>query len=133
MPHSETENQTTDSRIAVAAETLYLVNLLLLPGIAFGVLVVLMYVTRNTADLFARNHLRQTVVASIWAGVLLMIVSLASILAGGFDEPGTWVFVVLYFVTCHATLVLLGVFGLVKALNGQIYRYPLIGPKVLME
>jgi uncharacterized Tic20 family protein len=35
--------------------------------------------------------------------------------------------VVLYFTTCHATLVLLGVLGLAKALAGQCYRFPLVG------
>ena len=33
------------------------------------------------------------------------------------------------FVTCHAALVLLGALGLSKAMAGQSYRYPLIGPR----
>ncbi len=133
MPRSETEAVSSDTRLAVAAESLYLVNLLLLPGIAFGILVLILLISRNRVGNVARNHLRQTVAASIWAGVLLVIVSGASVLAGGFDQPATWVFVVLYFVTCHAALVLLGVIGLVKAMAGQVYRYPVIGPRVITQ
>ena len=35
--------------------------------------------------------------------------------------------VVLYFTFIHSTLILLGVMGLVRALAGQHYRYPLLG------
>jgi uncharacterized Tic20 family protein len=35
--------------------------------------------------------------------------------------------VVLYFTFIHSTLILLGILGLVKALAGQHYRYPLLG------
>jgi hypothetical protein len=127
MPHSETEPGRVDIRLAVAAELLYLINLLLLPGIAFAVLIVLYLSQRKTAGFLAINHLRQTLAASVWAGVLLIIVSVIALLAGGWDEPGTWVFLILYFTTCHASLVLLGVIGLVKAMTAQRYRYPVIG------
>jgi uncharacterized Tic20 family protein len=35
--------------------------------------------------------------------------------------------VIIYFTTCHSTLVLLGVLGLAKAMAGQKYIYPLLG------
>jgi hypothetical protein len=35
----------------------------------------------------------------------------------------------MYFTCIHSTLVLLGAFGLAKALAGQAWRYPLIGPR----
>jgi len=49
------------------------------------------------------------------------------LLLGGYDQPTTWVVLILYFTCCHSALILLGVLGLVKALAGQPYRYPLIG------
>jgi hypothetical protein len=39
------------------------------------------------------------------------------------------VLVILYFTCIHSTLVLFGMFGLSKALAGQPWRYPLIGPR----
>jgi uncharacterized Tic20 family protein len=35
--------------------------------------------------------------------------------------------VILYFTFIHSSLILMGVVGLVKALNGQHFSYPLIG------
>ncbi len=113
--------------LAVVAEALYLINLLLFPGIAFLVLWWLYRKHARTAPPLARCHLRQTVFGSLWAGLMLVAVNLAIILLGGYRAPYTWVVVVLYFLTCHASLVLFGTLGLAKAMAGHFYRYPLIG------
>jgi hypothetical protein len=116
--------------LAVAAEVLYLVNLLLLPGIAFVVLVVVYFVNIKQVPALASCHLRQTLSASIWAGGLLLVANISILLLGGYRSPNTWMVVIIYFTTCHATLVLLGVVGLAKAMAGQCYRYPLVGRPV---
>jgi hypothetical protein len=116
--------------IAVAAEILYLVNLLLLPGLAFAVLL-LVYIRKiKPAPALARCHLRQTLSASLWAGGLLLVANASILLLGGYRSPNTWMVVIIYFTTCHATLVLLGVMGLAKAMAGQCYRYPVVGRPV---
>lgn len=112
--------------LAVAAESLYLINLLLLPGLGFLLLLGLYFRYRNSASPLARVHLRQTVSASLWAGALLILANLAIVVLGGY-QAGTWIIVILYFTTVHATLVLLGILGLARALAGQPCRYPLIG------
>jgi uncharacterized Tic20 family protein len=109
------------------AEVLYLANLLLLPGIAFVVLLALWVKHRHTHQPLARCHLRQTVAGSLWAGVLLIIANAAIVLLGGYDQVSTWVVAIIYFTMFHSTLVLLGVLGLAKAMAGQQYVYPLIG------
>ena len=113
--------------LAIAAESLYLINLLLLPGLAFLLLLGLYGRYRRTAPPLGRLHLQQTLSASLWAGGLLVIVNLLIIALGGYDVASTWVIVVLYFTTVHATLVLLGILGLVRSLAGQTFRYPLVG------
>jgi uncharacterized Tic20 family protein len=113
--------------LAVSAETLYLVNLLLLPGVAFLVLLVLFLTRYRQAAPLAANHLAQTTGVSVVGGALLVSVILAIILLGGFDTGWTWVVVVLYFTFIHSTLILLGVLGLVRAMAGEHYRYPLLG------
>lgn len=112
---------------AVWAEALYLSNLLIAPGLAFAALIWLYF--RRSADLpaLATCHLRQAVSASLWAGALLVIANLLIILLGGYTAPNTWVIVIIYFTTCHSTLVLLGVLGLAKAMAGQKYVFPLVG------
>lgn len=116
-------------RTAVQAEALYLVNLLLLPGIAF---VLLLWLSRRhaaSAHSLARCHLRQTVRAGIGAGLLLIAVPAAVAAVADLDQPATWVLLLLYFLCCHASLVLLGVLGLSRAIAGQPYVYPLFGKR----
>lgn len=118
-----------DSRLAVQAEVLYLVNLLLAPGFAFLALLWLARRHRGSGSALLRCHLRQTVVASLWAGVLLVLVALCIVLLGGFGSPYTWMVLILYFICCHTMLILFGVLGLARALAGQTYVYPLIGSR----
>jgi uncharacterized Tic20 family protein len=113
--------------LAVLAESLYLANLLLAPGLAFGVLLYLYSRHAGSAPLLARCHLRQTLSASLWAGALLILVNLLILLLGGYRAAYTWLLVILYFVVCHTALVMLGMFGLAKAMAGQCFRYPLVG------
>jgi uncharacterized membrane protein len=112
---------------AVQAEALYLINLLLAPGLAFLLLLVLFRRHRDSADPLVRNHVRQTFAASLLAGLLLTAVPALIALLGDLEQPGTWTGLLLYFVCCHGALVLLGVLGLARALAGKPYAYPLIG------
>lgn len=127
MPPSDAEPEAAGSTLAILAEALYLANLLLAPGLAFAILVWLYMKHIGSAAPLARCHLRQTLSASLWAGVLLVIVNTVIIALGGYRAPHTWVVVVLYFITAHSTLVLLGILGLAKAMAGKLYVYPLVG------
>ncbi|MDD5297267.1 MAG: hypothetical protein PHU46_10160 [Rhodocyclaceae bacterium] len=118
----------TGRAIAIAAEALYLANLLLLPGLAFLALLWLWFRTKDGASPLARCHLMQTVRVSVWGGVLLVLANLAILVLGGWGQAWTWVAVILYFTTIHSTLVLLGMFGLAKAMAGRKWVYPVIGP-----
>lgn len=112
---------------AVQAEALYLINLLLAPGLAFLLLWLLYRRHRDSIDPLVRGHVRQSFAASLVAGVLLAGVPLLIVLTGDLSRPGVWIGLVLYFVCGHGTLVLLGVFGLARALAGKPFRYPLPG------
>ena len=127
MPHSENEGNAPGQSLAVAAEALYIANLLVAPGLSFAFLLWLYFKHRATAPLLALCHLKQTISASIWAGVLLVIANLAIFLLGGYTSANTWTVAIIYFTTCHSTLVLLGILGLAKAMAGQNYVYPLVG------
>ena len=136
MPHSEHEYEQEQEQsepvvpgqgLAVTAEVLYITNLLLLPGLAFIALLGVYFTTIKAAPELAACHLRQTLSASLWAGALLLVANIIIVLLGGYRSPHTWMVVIIYFTTCHATLVLLGVLGLARAMAGQCFRYPLVG------
>ena len=119
--------------IAVAAESLYLTNLLLLPAFAFMLLVALYFKHRNRAPSLAASHLTQTLSASLWGGILLVVANCVIVLLGGYDSAYTWMVVIVYFTVIHATLVLFGVVGLAKAMAGQCWRDPIVGRPLSSE
>jgi hypothetical protein len=115
--------------LAVLAESLFLINLMLLPGIAFAILAGLWLKHRDSAPPLARQHLRQATLVSLWGGALIVVLGAIIILAGGLDAAWTWVVLILYFTCIHSTLILLGMYALIKAMAGQRWRFPLIGPR----
>ncbi len=133
MPPSEDNygvaEGTPGQNLAVVAESLFLANLLLAPGVCFAVLFWLWLRNRDSAPLLARQHLRQTTFVSLWGGLLIVVASALFIAFGGLYWEWTWVVVIMYFTCVHSTLVMFGAFGLAKALAGQAWRYPLIGPR----
>ena len=115
--------------LAVQAAALYLLNLLLLPGLAFAALLYLWWRNRVAASPLDRGHLANAVRGSLLAGAMLVGVTLLILLLGGFGQPSTWVVLILYVVTFHAAFVLIGVLMLVRALADQPFRFPLVGVK----
>lgn len=138
MPHSEVENNLFDTEetqdgqaLAVYAELFFLLNLVFLPVIGFIILTVLYLRYRDTAPALARCHLRQTFNASIWAGVMLILVNVLIFYLGGYDSPWVWLIFILYLTSIHSIFIMFGTFGLTRAMNGKHYHYPLIGRKCL--
>ncbi len=115
--------------LAVTAESLYLANLMLAPGLAFIALAWLWQTRRRAAPPLARQHLRQTFLVSLWGGTLLVTVCAAFVALFGLQSEWTWTYVVIYFTCVHSTLILFGVVGLSRAMAGKPFRYPLIGPR----
>lgn len=113
--------------LAIQAETLYLVNLMLAPGLAFLLLLGLYWLNRNKADALAMNHLSQTVGVSITGGALIVLAIGIFLYTGGMASGYTLMTIVLYFTFIHSSLIFMGVMGLVKAMAGEHYVYPLIG------
>lgn len=112
--------------MATRAQLFCLANLTVLPVIGFFLLWRLYKANKDSAPKLAKIHMRQAFLFSIVAGILLIAVNALVILLGGFTSPATWVFLILYFTSCHAGLILFTVFGLVKAMGGDEYYYPLL-------
>ena len=130
MPPSDIEQgrkATAGKELAVTAEALYLSNLLILPGVGFLALLILYLRKKQDTSPLAACHLRQTLSASIWAGILLLVLNTVIIFFGGYQAPSTWVIVIIFFTVVHASFVILGTLGLAAALAGKHYHYPVVG------
>jgi uncharacterized Tic20 family protein len=116
-------------QLAVLAESLYVANLLILPGVAFIALAVLFFNKHNSSPPVAECHLEQSMSASIWAGILFIVcaISIMMLTFTGLQEVTLWMIGITLFTLLHASLVLLGVLGLAKALAGKCWRFPLLG------
>ncbi len=133
MPRSDDDFGFTEEKagqnLAVLAEALFLINLLLAPGIGFAILLWLWLRHKDSAPPLARQHLKQTTFVSLVGGLLIVSLSGLVLALGGLDWEWTWVILILYFTCIHSTLVLFGMYGLIKAMAGQTWRFPLIGPR----
>ncbi len=118
---------TDGANVAIAAEGLYLANLLLIPGLGFVLLLVLWWRRREQAPPLAAAHLAQTMSGSLWAGILLVVANALILILGGYDGPNVWAVVITYFTLCHSMLIMFGAYGLAKAMAGQCWRFPLVG------
>lgn len=136
MPHSgdlnTEEGKVAGQGLAVAAESLYVANLLLIPGLGFLILGYLFVKHRNTAPPIAHSHLEQTVFASIWVGIMFAGIGAMVLLLKymGLEDVSVWMIVVIVFTIVHATMVLFGVLGLAKAMSGKCWRYPAFGARL---
>ncbi|WP_226418917.1 hypothetical protein [Dechloromonas denitrificans] len=130
MPLSADKPAADGQTLAILAEALYLANLLVAPGIAFGVLWWLWRKNKDSAAPLARQHLKQTTFVSLYGGILIVALTAIFLAVGGLHWEWTWVVVILYFTCFHSTLVMFGMFGLAKAMAGQVWRFPLIGPSL---
>jgi len=114
---------------AILVESLYVANLLILPGFAYLYLIYLFLTKHGKLPPLARSHLEQTMAASIWIVIIFFIAALTTMTLNtiGIEDLTLWILVIITFTIIHATMVLLGVIGLSKALSGKCWKYPIVG------
>ena len=101
------------------------------PGLGAGMLAFLyLHCVRKKAPAIALNHLRQAVFATVWAGVILVVFIGLIFATGGYPSPWFWPLMGIYFAVFHLPLSWFGVQGLISALEGENYRYPLVGARL---
>jgi len=133
MPYSDEitpkETEAEGQNLAVLAESLYVANLLILPLLAFLVLVFVFITRHHDAAPLAKSHLEQTVSASLIFGFLMILIfGLIFILnLEGMTDTTLWIIGVILFTIIHAAMVLFGVIGLAKAMAGKTWPYPVLG------
>ncbi len=122
---SEQKKQQTNT--AIFAEVLFLANLLLVPIIPFLVLFALYNKYRTQPESLAFNHIRQTFIASILAGIFIICISSVFYFVTQISAAVTWTIIIMYVTCVHSVFVMYGIYGLAKAMGGFKVKFPLIG------
>ena len=112
---------------AVIGEGLFLLNLLI-PLIPLLALIILNVKHRATKNDFLRAHLVQPLIGAIFSTTLFLLGCLYIVVSGGYTSISIQLLVVLEVYTLLIVIPLLipGLMALIKAMSGEIYRYPLI-------
>jgi len=105
-------------RSAIIYQSLYLINLLLLPGIAF---VVLLWLFKKQHKQFGwqKIHLFRSVQLSFLAGFFMIIMPLFIIYFAKQFEAAILI-VVVYFISVHAFFVMLGMLNIARAMSRKL-------------
>lgn len=114
------------TNIAILAEALFLANLLLIPVVPFLALYSLFLKHRREPGSLAFNHIRQTFIASLWAGFFIVIVAAVFYFVSNISAAATWTVIITYFTCIHSLFVMYGIYGLSKAMAGQTVKFPFI-------
>ena len=112
--------------LAVIGEGLYLLNLL------FPLLPMLGLLWLNTRRhrypvALARIHLRQALLGAVLTTLLFLGANALILLLGGYRSLHALVIFEVYYILVVPLFLIPGLIGLIKAMAGQVYRYPLIG------
>jgi len=120
-------NNKSSTKFIIICQSLYLANLLLLPVFCFFTLLYYLYRYKkqsNTTSMSNINrvekiHLYRSIQLSVLAGLMLGVLPLIFVLMS--DNVETSIMVMLfYFISMHASFVLLGMLNLSKAMAGKL-------------
>ncbi len=127
-------NNTKDVKVdgqdfAVLVESLYVANLLFLPVLSFIILVFLFLKKHGSLPPLANSHLEQTISAGFLTAVMLFVAALTIMTMRliGVEDITLWLIAIILFTIVYATMLLLGILGLAKALSGKCWSYPVVG------
>lgn len=117
-PLIDKNNSSKDGRDAIVYQSLFLMNLLLIPGLSF--LILLWLFTKKSKRLsWQRIHLYRSVQLSVLAGFFIIAIPLIVLVTTNAFDASLMVMII-YFVTMHAAFVLLGMLNLSRAMARKL-------------
>ena len=119
------EQNSDSSSVAILAETLFLANLLLIPVIPFLILFYLYKKYAQQPNSLSFNHIKQTFMASIAAGVFIVGVVAVFYFLSNISAAATWTIIITYITCVHSLFIMIGIYGLAKAMSGSKVYFPL--------
>lgn len=113
--------KSNDNHAAEKAAIAGLLNLTLLPGIAFIWLLIQRkhLIVAEQRSLIAVHHNFYALKLNLTAAFFLIVVTTLMILLGGFQSAWTWVYVISYFTLVHSVFILLAVWAYTRANAGK--------------
>jgi len=118
LEQSIDKNSSKNGRDAIIYQSLYLMNLLLIPGASF-LLLLWFFAKKNKQLGWQRIHLYRSVQLSALAGFFILIIPLVVLVTTDAFEASLMVMII-YFVTMHAAFVLLGMLNLSRAMARKL-------------
>ena len=117
---------------AVLVESLYVANLLILPVLSFVILVFLFLKKHGSLPPLANSHLEQTISAGFLTAIMFFVAALTimTMRLVGVEDITLWLIAIILYTIVYATMLLLGILGLAKALSGKCWSYPVVGRKL---
>jgi len=112
------KNSSKDNSDAIVYQSLFLMNLLLIPGLAF-VLLIWLFTKKSKQLGWQRIHLYRSVQLSVLAGFFILVIPLVVLVTTNAFEASLMVMII-YFVTMHAAFVLLGMLNLSRAMARKL-------------
>lgn len=104
---------------------LYLANLLVAPGIAYVLLIVLLFRFRESENKLFLYHLKASLILATIVGMILIGIPIGILLIGYFSDLA-WMLALTFLVTFHGFSVIFGVYILAKAMANQPFWFPFI-------
>jgi len=105
-------------RDAIIYQSLFLMNLLLIPGLSF-LLLIWFFLKNKDQRGWQRIHLYRSIQLSVLAGFFIIIIPLIVLFTTNAFEASLMVMIV-YFVTMHAAFVLLGMLNVSRAMAKKL-------------
>ena len=120
------QEPSTFKTTAIISEGVFLLNLLL-PVIPYIGLLFLYLRHRSSSSKFLWAHTVQPVVAASISTLLFLAGNLFVILSSGYKSIQALIIFEIYYIAVVPPFLVLGLFGLIKAMSDDIYIYPVIG------
>ena len=106
--------QELHQRSAIIYQSLYLMNLLLIPGIAF--IILLWFLKKEKKQIgWHKAHLYRSIQLSLLAGLFIAVIPLLVIFISKQSEVSV-IIMVIYFISVHTTFVMLGMLNIARAM-----------------
>lgn len=118
--------------IAVIAESLYVVNLFI-PILMYIGLLVLNLFYRKSASQMVRVHLRQAVLMATISTAVFSALGLLILMFFNANSIAIVIILEAYFIIIVPLFIIPGLFGLVKAISGETYSYPILGKMIKIQ
>lgn len=128
MNRAEAGAEHNGKTLAIVSQGLYLLNLLipLLPLVVLS----LLYLNRDVGGKpLARINLTQALIGAGISSLLFIAANLLILLLGGYRSLQALIIFEVYYILLVPVFLIPGLIALIKAMSGQIYRFPLIGGK----